>query len=76
MFKNIEKIILEAIEKINENNFLLIKCSNLKQNAFLKHFQNMKNSILTPCYEENTNDIYMEISNLFSKTKILKNLID
>lgn len=68
--KNIEKIILEAIEKINENNFLLIKGSNLKQNAFLKHFQNMKNSILTPCYEENTNDIYIEISNLFSKHKL------
>ena len=38
--KNIENIILEAIEKINENNLLLIKCSNLKQNSFLKHFQN------------------------------------
>ena len=68
--KNVEKIILEAIEKINENNLLLIKCSNLKQNAFLKRFQNMENSILTPCYEENTNDIYIEISNLFSKHKL------
>ena len=30
----------------------------------------MKNSILVPCYEENTNDIYKEISNLFSKHKL------
>ena len=36
--KNVEKIILEAIEKINEDNFLLIKCGNLKQNTFLKYF--------------------------------------
>jgi len=68
--KNIENVILEAIEEINENNFLFIKCGNLKQNAFLRYFQSKRNSILTPCYEENTNTIYEEISNLFSKHQL------
>ena len=68
--KNIENIILEAIEKIDDNNFLFIKCGNLKQNAFLKHFENKKNSILSPCYEENNNTINLEISNLFSKHQL------
>lgn len=68
--KNIENIILEAIEKIDENTLLFIKCGNLKQNTFIKHFQNNKNSILTPCYEENTNTIYLEISSLFSKHQL------
>ncbi len=68
--KNIENIILEAIEKINKDNFILIKCGNLKQNAFLKQFQNKKNSLLTPCYEENNNTIYSAIYNLFSKHEL------
>ena len=68
--KNIENVILEAIEEIDENNFLFIKCGNLKQNAFLRYFQSKRNSILTPCYEENTNTIYEEISNLFSKHQL------
>ena len=68
--KNIENIILQAIEELNENNFLFIKCGNLKQNDFLKHFQNKSNSILTPCYEEDSNTIYQEISNLFSKYQL------
>ncbi len=68
--KNIENIILDAIDKINKNNLLLIKCGNLKQNAFLKYIQAIKNAILTPCYEENSSNIYSEISNLFSKHKL------
>ena len=68
--KNIENVILDAIKEIDKNNFLFIKCGNLKQNTFLKHFQNKKNSILTPCYEENIDTIYQEISNLFSKYQL------
>ena len=68
--KNIENVILEAIEEIDENSFLFIKCGHLIQNAFLRHFQNKKNSILTPCYEEDNNNIYQEISNLFSKHQL------
>ena len=37
---------------------------------FLEYFQNKSNSILTPCYEEDSNTIYQEISNLFSKYQL------
>ncbi len=68
--KNIENIILKALEIKSNNHLLLIKCGNLKQSAFTKHFQNNKNSIIVPCYEENLKTIFSEISNLFSKHKL------
>ena len=68
--KSIENIILKAIETEGNNYLLLIKCGNIKQSAFTKHFQNNKNSIIVPCYEEKLKTIYNEISNLFSKHKL------
>ena len=68
--KSIENIILKALETEGNNYLLLIKCSNLKQTAFIKHLQNNKNSIIVPCYEEKLKTIYNEISNLFSKHKL------
>ena len=68
--KNIENIILKALEIESNNYLLLIKCGNLKQSTFTKHFQNNKNSIIVPCYEEKLKTIYSEISNLFSKHKL------
>lgn len=68
--KNIESIILEATKEENNNFLLLIKSGNLKQSIFLKHFQNKKNSILVPCYEEKSEKINDIISNLFSKHKL------
>ncbi len=68
--KNLENIILKALEIESNNYLLLIKCGNIKQSAFTKHFQNDKNSIIVPCYEEKLKTIYSEISNLFSKHKL------
>ena len=68
--KSIENIILKALETEGNNYLLLIKCGNIKQSAFTKHFQNNKNSIVVPCYEEKLKTIYNEISNLFSKHKL------
>ena len=68
--KSIENIILKALETEGNNYLLLIKCGNIKQSAFTKHFQNNKNSIIVPCYEEKLKTIYNEISNLFSKHKL------
>ena len=68
--KNIENIILEAIEKNNNNYLLIIKGGNIKQTPFVKHFQILKNSYLVPCYEENSDTIGSLISSLFSKHKL------
>ncbi len=68
--KNIENIILEAIEKNNNNYLLIIKGGSIKQTPFIKHFQNLKNSYLVPCYEENSNTVDSLISSLFSKHKL------
>ncbi len=68
--KSIENIILKAIEVENDNYLLLIKANKVKQNNFTKYFQNNKNSIIVPCYEEKLKTIRNEISNLFSKHKL------
>ena len=68
--KIIENIIIEAVDKINDNNILIIKGGNLKQNAFIKHFQKINKAILVSCYEETSNTISLEISNLFLKHKL------
>ena len=68
--KDIEKIILRAIEVESDNYLLIIKCSNLKQSTLIKHLQNNKNFFIIPCYEEKLGTIHNEITNLFSKHKI------
>ena len=68
--KIIENNILEAIQESNSDNLLIIKCGSLKQSSFLKYFQNSKNSILVPCFEEKINTIHSEMSRLFSKHKL------
>ena len=79
--KSLENIILEAVKTGNSNYLLIIKASNLKPGSFIKYFQNTKNSVLVPCYEEKTNTIHSKLSNLFLKHKInfkegfLENLI-
>ena len=70
--KNIENIILEAIENNNNNYLLIIKGGSIKQNPFIRHFQNLKNSYLVPCYEENSSTVNSLISNLFLKHKPYK----
>ena len=68
--KDIENIILKAVEKEDNNYLLLIKGSNIKQKTFIKHLENTKNIIIVPCYEEKLITIYNEITNLFSKHKL------
>ena len=68
--KIIENIILEAIQETNNDSLLIIKCGSLKQGTFLKYFQNSKNSVLVPCFEEKIDTIHSEISRLFSKHKL------
>ena len=68
--KIIENIIIEAIDKINDNNILIIKGGNLKQNSFIKHLQKINQAILVSCYEETSHTISLKISNLFLKHKL------
>lgn len=68
--KKIENIILKAIEEESNNYLLLIKGGNFKQRTFIRHLDNIKSSIIVPCYEEKSKTIYNEISNLFSKHKL------
>ena len=68
--KDIENIILRAIEKESNNYLLLIKCGNLKQRTFIKYLENIKNVIIVPCYEEKLKTVYNELTNLFLKHKL------
>ena len=67
--KSLENTILENV-KTENNNLLLIKAGNLKINSFIKYFQNIKNAILVPCYEEKTSAIHSKLSDLFFRHKI------
>ena len=79
--KNLETIILEAVKIENKSYLLIIRASDLKINSFVKHFQNVNNAILVPCYEEKIDTINSKISDLLFKHKIsfkkdfVKNLI-
>ena len=79
--KNLETIILEAVKIENKNYLLIIRASDLKINSFVKHFQNVNNAILVPCYEEKIDTINSKISDLLFKHNIsfkkdfVKNLI-
>ena len=68
--KIIESIILEAAHKIDDNNMLIVKGGNVKQNSFIKHLQTLNQAILVSCYEETSDNISLKISNLFLKHKL------
>ena len=69
--KNIESIILNAVKTKNDKYFLIIKAGNISsQNKLIKYFEKSSSSILTPCYEENTNDIKSNLKFLFMKHKV------
>ena len=79
--KSLENIILETIKIKNTSYLLIIRAANLKMTSFIKHFQNIDNAIVVPCYEERINTVHAKLSDLFSKHKInfkrdiIKNLI-
>ena len=69
--KNIESIILNAVKTKNDKYFLIIKAGNISsQNKLIKYFEKSSSSILTPCYEENTNKIKSNLKFLFMKHKV------
>ena len=69
--KSIENIILDAVIKEDLNYILIIKAGNVSsQNKLIKHFEKSTTSILTVCYEENSDKIKSTISNLFLKHKV------
>ena len=69
--KHIENIILDTVVKEDLNYVLIIKAGNIgSQHKLVKHFEKLNNSIITPCYEENSNKIKSEIRNLFLKHKV------
>ena len=69
--KNIENIILDAVKKEGLNYLLIIKAGKVSsQNKLVKYFEKLTTSILTACYEENSDKIKSQISNLFLKHKV------
>tara|TARA_B100001093_G_scaffold372770_1_gene357753 strand:- start:409 stop:1452 length:1044 start_codon:yes stop_codon:yes gene_type:complete len=69
--KNIENIVLNAVETENDNFFLIIRAGNIgSQNKLIKYFEKSKTSILTPCYEENTNKVKSDLNFLFKRHKV------
>ena len=69
--KNIENIILNAVVKEDINYLLIIKAGSIgEQNQLVKYFKNSSNSILTVCYEENTNKLKNDINNILIKHNI------
>ena len=69
--KNIENNILNSIVNDDVNYLLIIKAGNIgSQNKLVKHLANSGNSVLTVCYEENTNEIKNNIGNILIKHKI------
>ena len=64
--KHIENIILDTVVKEDLNYILIIKTGNIgSQHKLVKHFEKLNNSIITSCYEENSNINKIEISKLF-----------
>ena len=69
--KNIESIILDTVVKEDLDYMLIIKAGYISsQNRLVKHFEKLTTSIITACYEENSNKIKSEIRNLFLKHKV------
>ena len=69
--KNIESIILDTVVLEDQNYILIIKAGNVgSQNKLVKHLEKLTTSIITPCYEENSNKIKSEIRNLFLQHKV------
>ncbi|MDC0094058.1 DNA polymerase III subunit delta [Alphaproteobacteria bacterium] len=66
--KNIENTILSSLNESINDYFLLIKANNLgSKNQLVKFVENIKNGILVPCYDEDTNKVKIQILKLFNK---------
>ena len=66
--KTIENIILNTIKENNSDYLLLIKANNLgSKNDLVKFIENLDYGFLVPCYEENSNNVKIDISRLFNK---------
>ena len=66
--KSLENIILSTLSENNKYYLLLIKANNLgSKNVLVKFIENLENGILVPCYEDNTNNIKIQISKLFKQ---------
>ena len=67
--KAIEKTILDNLNRQQNVDFvLIIKAGNLSsQSSLIRHLQTSNNCILTPCYEDEPNNIKNRIHNLFDK---------
>ena len=57
--KIIENIIIEAVDKINDNNILIIK-EKLKTKFVYKTLTKINQAILVSCYEETSNTIFLK----------------
>ncbi len=69
--KNVESIVLNAVEKENDTYFLIVKAASINsQNKLLKYFEKSSTSILTACYEENTIKVKNDLKFLFVKHKV------
>ena len=70
--KVIENIILNTIKEKNNDFLLLIKSNNLgSKNELVRFIEKLDNGILVPCYEENSNNIKIQISRLFNQYKLI-----
>ena len=68
--KNVENLILNAITKENTSYLLIIKAGNIgSQNKLVKHFEKSVSSVITACYEENSDKIRDHINSLLMKHK-------
>ena len=71
--KATEKIIIDNLNHPQNDNFvLIIKAGNLSsQSSLIRHLQTSNNCILTPCYEDEPNNIKNRIHNLFDKYNLV-----
>ena len=71
--KATEKIIIDNLNHPQNDNFvLIIKAGNLSsQSSLIRYLQTSNNCILTPCYEDESNNIKNRIHNLFDKYNLV-----
>ncbi|MDC1356249.1 DNA polymerase III subunit delta [Pseudomonadota bacterium] len=68
--KIIEDTILKTLKEKNDDYLLLIKASNLgSKNELVRFIEKLDNGVLIPCYEENTNEVKIQITKLFNQYK-------
>ena len=66
--KSIENNILKVLKENNDDYLLLVKANNLgSKNELVKFIENLDNGILVPCYEDNTNNVKLQIAKLFNQ---------